>query len=346
MTDPIIDPKSQWKTIQTDENTEWQIAFWWSDDFFDDPNFLSKIWQWNTSAKIDENENDDNLWDIGNIFKQDADLSSDNTVTDNSNAIDNKEIYQEKPILDEKSIESDELDFETEKKDIKNLDSTEETPELFLDEDKDITNHEKTENQTIEDATVENKLIWEDEDEDSVTNKDTDNKNENNSRDEEIEINAENEDLSDFVKKFIVLKKILIEVYDARKVLGNQNLNFETVWSNSDRSKIIYHFALENDEKVSIEKTEINKETLEETKHKLFLELQDANLIVWMDDIVIFEEEKDLTKDPKKKLQVMEKINKFIFLAWEYQNSIQMEMIEKIEEEKEKKKMQDIFRNF
>ena len=65
-----------------------------------------------------------------------------------------------------------------------------------------------------------------------------------------------------------------------------------------------------------------------------------------MDDIVIFEEDKDLAKDPKKKIQVMEKINKFTFLAGEYQNSIQMEIREKQEEEKERKKMQDIFRNF
>jgi len=65
-----------------------------------------------------------------------------------------------------------------------------------------------------------------------------------------------------------------------------------------------------------------------------------------MDDISLFEEKKDLEKDPKKKLQVMDKIGKFIFLAGEYQNTIQMELREKLEEEQEKKKMQDIFRNF
>ena len=70
------------------------------------------------------------------------------------------------------------------------------------------------------------------------------------------------------------------------------------------------------------------------------------SLEVMVNDILLFDESEDLTEDPKKKMQVMEKLNKFIFLASEELKKVEKEIKEKEEEEKERRKLQEIFRNF
>jgi hypothetical protein len=71
-----------------------------------------------------------------------------------------------------------------------------------------------------------------------------------------------------------------------------------------------------------------------------------SSLEVTVNDILLFDEIKDFTEDPKKKMQVSEKLNKFIFLASEEQRKLEKNIQAKEEEEREKKKLQDIFRNF
>jgi len=61
---------------------------------------------------------------------------------------------------------------------------------------------------------------------------------------------------------------------------------------------------------------------------------------------LLFDEIQDFTEDQKKKLQVMDKLNKFIFLASEKLRKIEKEIKEREEEERERKKLQEIFRNF
>ena len=57
-------------------------------------------------------------------------------------------------------------------------------------------------------------------------------------------------------------------------------------------------------------------------------------------------QESDSANDQKKKLQVIDKNNKFIFLASEEHKKAEKEIKEKEEEENEKRRLQDIFRNF
>jgi hypothetical protein len=57
-------------------------------------------------------------------------------------------------------------------------------------------------------------------------------------------------------------------------------------------------------------------------------------------------EESDLLDDNKKKSQVMEKVNKLIFLTESKLKDAQKELKAKKEEEEERKRLQDIFRNF
>jgi hypothetical protein len=99
---------------------------------------------------------------------------------------------------------------------------------------------------------------------------------------------------------------------------------------------------------VSITKVETNKEDEEETTHELsfYLSEQGTALNVNLDEVLLFDEEVDLKDDLKKKMQVMDKINKFIFLLTEEARKIEKEIKEKEAEEQEKRKLHDVFRNF
>jgi guanylate kinase len=93
---------------------------------------------------------------------------------------------------------------------------------------------------------------------------------------------------------------------------------------------------------------ETNKEDEEETTHELsfYLSEQGTSLNVNLDEALLFDEEVDFQDDLKKKMQVTDKINKFIFLLSEEARKLEKEIREKEAEEQEKRKLQDIFRNF
>lgn len=97
-----------------------------------------------------------------------------------------------------------------------------------------------------------------------------------------------------------------------------------------------------------ITKIEQDKETEEETVNELRFTFnqETSSLEVMVNDTLLFDEIQDFTEDPKKKMQVSEKLNKFVFLASEEQRKLEKEIKEKEEAEKEKRKLQDIFRNF
>jgi len=103
-----------------------------------------------------------------------------------------------------------------------------------------------------------------------------------------------------------------------------------------------------NDPSLVITKIEQDKSTEEEKVNELrFVFNEDASsLEVMVNDILLFDEIQDFTQDQKKKMQVSEKCNKFIFLVSEEQKKLEKEILLKEEEEKEKRRLQDIFRNF
>jgi len=74
--------------------------------------------------------------------------------------------------------------------------------------------------------------------------------------------------------------------------------------------------------------------------------IEDNSLQVLLDDVLLFDEMEHLQDDPKKKMQVSEKLNKFIFLLSEHQKKMEKEAKEKEEAEQERRRLQDIFRNF
>ena len=121
---------------------------------------------------------------------------------------------------------------------------------------------------------------------------------------------------------------------------------FDLLWWNDDRQKIIYKITSWSDY-IEIEKEELNKEDNSTTTNILSFELsedleQNMSVQLFVNDIELYDEIKDLQNDPNKKMQVLEKMNKFIFLLDEEYKKIQ-----KYKKEKEERNaVKWVFRNF
>ena len=121
---------------------------------------------------------------------------------------------------------------------------------------------------------------------------------------------------------------------------------FDLLWWNDDRQKTIYKI-ISGDDYVEIEKEELNKEDESTTTNILSFELykdleNNMSLQLLVNDIELYDEIKDLQDDPNKKMQVLEKMNKFIFLLDEEYKKIQ-----KYKKEKEERNaVKWVFRNF
>lgn len=155
---------------------------------------------------------------------------------------------------------------------------------------------------------------------------------------------------TDVQKKFGELFFTTKRIYELKSKLGIDEESFDVIGADNDKIFVSYRFVLDESYEpiLFITKIEQNKETEEETSNELRFAFNEetSSLEVMVNDILIFDEIKDFTEDPKKKMQVSEKLNKFIFLASEEQRKIEKEIQAKEEEEREKKKLQDIFRNF
>ena len=151
---------------------------------------------------------------------------------------------------------------------------------------------------------------------------------------------------SDLGKKLLELFNLSQHISELKKT----DEGFQLVWADNDTLQILYTFVLGDPEfpMVSVTKVETDKTTEEETTHELSFYLNEAgtSLNVNLDDELLFDEDVDLKDDIKKKMQVMEKLNKFIFLVTEESKKLEKELKEKEAEEQEKRKLQDIFRNF
>ena len=125
---------------------------------------------------------------------------------------------------------------------------------------------------------------------------------------------------------------------------------FTLLWADNDKVNITYKVFPGDEEypMVSITKEETDKEQDEQSSHELsfYLDEQGTSLNVNLDDFLLFEERADLQDDVKKRMQVSDKLNKFTFLMSEEIRKLEKELKEKEAEEQEKKKLQDIFRNF
>lgn len=154
------------------------------------------------------------------------------------------------------------------------------------------------------------------------------------------EISVEvDEDKSDLQKKFYEIIRETKNVHELVK--KDLSEGFDLLGGNDDRQKTTYKIFVW-DEFVNIEKTEFNKSDESEEIHSLNFELENNSLKINIDDETLYDELEDLLDNPSKKMQVSEKLNKFIFLVNE-----EYKKIEKDKKQKEKRNIiKWIFRNF
>lgn len=155
---------------------------------------------------------------------------------------------------------------------------------------------------------------------------------------------------TDVQKKFGELFFTTKKIYELKDKLGINEENFNILWADNDKIFVSYKFLLDetDDPIVFITKIEQDKETEEETANELRFTFNEeaSSLEVMINDVILFDEVKDFAQDQKKKLQVIDKLNKFTFLASEEVRKIEKEIKEKEEAERERKRLQEIFRNF
>lgn len=144
---------------------------------------------------------------------------------------------------------------------------------------------------------------------------------------------------TDIQKKFGELQWKTEKIHES--VGKDLDVWFDLLWWNDDRQKITYKI-LSGSDYVEIEKEELNKQDESKVTNMLQFVLDWDSLQTIVNDILLYDEIPDLQNDPTKKMQVMEKMNKFIFLLDEEYKKIQ-----KYKKEKEERNaVKWIFRNF
>ncbi len=155
---------------------------------------------------------------------------------------------------------------------------------------------------------------------------------------------------TDVQKKFGELFSTTKKIYQLKERMGIVDETFDILWANNDKVFISYRFFIDESESplLFITKIEQDKETEEETTNELKFTFNEeaSSLEVTVNDTLLFDEIQDFTEDQRKKLQVVDKINKFNFLASEELRKMEKQIKEKEENEKERRKLQEIFRNF
>ncbi len=155
---------------------------------------------------------------------------------------------------------------------------------------------------------------------------------------------------TDVQKKFGELYFTTKKIYELKEKLWIEDDTFDVIGADNDKVFISYRFFLDETDQpiLFLTKIEQEKDTEEETVNELKFTFNEetSSLEVMVNDTLLFDEIQDFTEDPKKKMQVSEKLNKFIFLASEELRKIEKEIKAKEEAEQERRKLQDIFRNF
>jgi len=111
----------------------------------------------------------------------------------------------------------------------------------------------------------------------------------------------------------------------------------EVIGSDNDTVRVVYNFVL-NDNRLSIERDETTIETGDEKNSELAFVKDGDDIKVYMDDTLLFDGDRDLQDDAKRKQQVIDKMNKMKFLLEEH--------VKKLEKESDKKWLLDTFKSF
>lgn len=262
----------------------------------------------------DNDINEQNLWvnpneNINNTNPQDSD--------DNFLDLDKNEALEPIDEIDEDEIDENETEMPPmTPQEIQTANDEISTPETVTDDD---------ETWNVEDTDLEEDL---DEDDDLLY-WDTDDLDEENWWDDttsdiwntwDLDNNPDNstykrnDDKTHIQNKFLELKFETEKIFQLVK--KDYNVWFDILWANDDRQKIMYKlFAQEN--AIDIQKNILDKSDNSQISHILRFESDDTTVKIYIDNELLYNEITDLQNDDNKSKQVIEKLNKFIFLISE-----------------------------
>ena len=156
------------------------------------------------------------------------------------------------------------------------------------------------------------------------------------------------EEKSDLMKKFEELVKKTKELYDIAKMEDSQYV--ELVGWDTGKSNVMYNLWLvkegEESDAILISKIETDNESKDQQQNNLEFKNENWSLEIFLDEQMLYDELEDLKEDQNKKMQVIDKLNKFIFLVSEELKVYERDKKEKERMEQERRKLRDIFRNF
>ena len=256
---------------------------------------------------------------------------------------------QENENSEEKEAEEEYLpvqSFENE-----NFEKNSEIPEDQVEEVQEVSSDEETkEDDSVSSSQSEDNISLENENDEVVENENMEQSSEQIAA---LEMESEpKRELSDLMKKYeelCAMGKRILKLEN--KISKEEKSVFEILGNNTEKSMITYEISPLRDEHeratLILIKTEKDFVRNEESQHTLTFSSQETekNLLITVDDQLLYEEEKDL-QDPVKAMQVSDKINKFSFLFEQRLNELEEEWA-KIKAEKERiKPFRDIFRNF
>ena len=272
----------------------------------------------------EEEDDDDDFDDIDDIddIDEDDDENDDENYED-EDEVDDKEIDEINDSND--SWETDEEEVKVKPKDDDEEDEKENnTPRETKDED------EEESDEYFDD-------FWDEEDQEEMPK--TDEEEKENITIQDYEKYDPNLFKTDVQKKFWELQRKTEQIH--KLVWKDLDVGFDLLWWNDDRQKTIYKI-ISWEDYVEIEKEELNKEDESTKTNLLWFVLDWNNLEIYVNDVLLYNEIPDLQNDPNKKMQVLEKMNKFIFLLDEEYKKIQ-----KYKKEKEERNaVKWVFRNF
>lgn len=323
-------------------------------------------------ADEDEPQEDKAQPEIENEVKQ-PEMVSQPEVVDAPEIVENHDSENIQEVPENKQVNNDEMNDEIDDlDDIEDLDDFDDIDEIDEIQDWEESTEEwkiNSENTEVKEAIVPEKdeedieddegaekwfiqnngKVEEDDDVDIVEETDEEDQE---SSDDDIENNViqdyekydPNKFKTDVQKKFGELQRKTEKIHEL--VWKDMDVWFDLLWWNDDRQKIIYKIVSWSDY-VEIEKEELNKADESTITNILSFELsedleQNMSVQLFVNDIELYDEIKDLQNDPNKKMQVLEKMNKFIFLLDEEYKKIQ-----KYKKEKEERNaVKWVFRNF
>lgn len=173
------------------------------------------------------------------------------------------------------------------------------------------------------------------------------------SKDEEDSIIMESEKATDLgspleqdFQKLYSLGTSILHLEKKLELSLDSDSQFEILGEDSKNSTITYLIDLSKQNTLSLEKKNYHKQDNSESSNTLTISsLEPGKLEVFVDDFLLYQEEL-IVNDEKKQREVVNKIDKFIFLFEQKIKNLEQLEEEKALEEEKRKAFRDVFRNF